>query len=111
MEERGVVEKPKAEMVKKVEPEKPKSEAPKAKNDNVKKPNSFELSNKIAKIEGEIAALEAQKTNLEQELAKPEVYGNSTQLAKVQGQYEETKTQLSGKEAEWEQLVEMLESK
>lgn len=111
MEERGVVEKPKAEMAKKAEPEKPKVENTKPKNDNSKKPNSFELSNRITKIEAQIADLESQKSNLEQELAKPEVYGNTTQLATVQGQYKEVKDQLSEKEAEWEQLVEMIEGK
>ena len=71
--------------------------------------NTKELSNKISKIEAEIAQLEMQKTLLEQDLADPQIYGNTIKLAEVQSKYSNLKSTLSSKESEWEKLVESLE--
>lgn len=77
---------------------------PKVQNDaNDKKKK--DLEKKIKTVETTIESLEKSKSDLENELAKPEVYGDVNQLQKVQTSFESTLQKLNAANEEWEQLV------
>ncbi len=83
----------------------------------VKKASNPDLKNKqnnLGKTEQKITALEKQLKQLEEELAKPSVYGNVDLLLKTNKEYEKTKEELNKEQAEWEKQAEeidMLEKK
>jgi ATP-binding cassette subfamily F protein 3 len=54
--------------------------------------------------------LEKSKSELEHELAKPEVYGDVNQLQKVQNSFEETLQKLDAANQSWEELVTELDA-
>ena len=63
----------------------------------------------LEKIENHIEKLELEKKNLENELAKPAVYGNPDKLFEVNQQFDKVKIQLEGLTEEWEKLALELE--
>ncbi len=86
------------------QPKKEVVQKPKVQNDaNDKKKK--DLEKRIKTIETTIESLEKSKSDLENELAKPEVYGNVNQLQKVQTSFESTLQKLNAANEEWEQLV------
>jgi ATP-binding cassette subfamily F protein 3 len=64
----------------------------------------------LAKVEQEIEALEKQKLAIEDELAKPTVYGNPDKLFEVNKEFEKVNNQLSKLNDSWEELVLAMES-
>ena len=64
----------------------------------------------LAKVEQEIEALEKQKLAIEDELAKPTVYGNPDKLFEVNKEFEKVDNQLSKLNDSWEELVLSMES-
>lgn len=64
----------------------------------------------LAKVEQEIEALEKQKLAIEDELAKPTVYGNPDKLFEVNKEFEKVDNQLSKLNDSWEELVLAMES-
>jgi ATP-binding cassette subfamily F protein 3 len=79
----------------------------------VKKTNNPDLKNKqnnLEKTEQKITALENQLKQVEQNLAKPSVYGNPELLSKANKEYETTKESLDREQAEWERQAEEIDS-
>lgn len=75
-------------------------------NDKLKK----DLNNKIRNIEEEIVKTEARKSELETELAKPEVYANHERFLELNSRYSTLISKLEVLNKEWEGLVERLSS-
>jgi len=75
-------------------------------NDKLKK----DLNNKIRNIEEEIVKTEAGKSELETELAKPEVYANHERFLELNSKYSTLTSKLEVLNKEWEGLVERLTS-
>lgn len=89
----------------------PKKEAvqkPKVQNDASDKKRK-DLEKKIKTVETVIESLEKSKSDLENELAKPEVYGDVNQLQKVQTSFESTLQKLDAAHQEWEQLIDEID--
>lgn len=63
------------------------------------------LQSKIEKTEKKITELEQQKKELENELAKPSVYGNPTSFAEVNLKYENVVKALDTENKNWETLI------
>jgi len=61
---------------------------------------------RLEKAEKKISELEKQKKDLENELAKPSVYGNITLLSETNGKYEKVTQELEIENATWESLME-----
>ena len=62
----------------------------------------------VARIEGEIEALEAKKSELEARMADPAVYSNGEKAKAVQRELDEIASQIEAKTAEWEAASEAL---
>ena len=78
----------------------------------VKKTNSPDLKNKqinLEKTEQKITALEKQLKQIEEDLAKPSVYGNVELLSKTNKAYEKTKEELNKEQADWEKQAEEID--
>jgi len=75
-------------------------------NEKLKK----DLNNKIRNIEEEIVKTEAVKSDLETELAKPEVYSNHEIFLELNAKYNTLTSKLEVLNKEWEGLVERLSS-
>ena len=63
----------------------------------------------IAKIEKQIETLEVEKKVIEEELAKPAVYGNPDKLFEVNQSFEKVDKQLTELNKQWEELVISIE--
>jgi ATP-binding cassette subfamily F protein 3 len=72
-------------------------------NGNEKKIKS--LNQELHKIEEIIQQLEAEKKQIEDEMAKPEVYSNFDQLNQVQRKFETLNATLKEKNSKWEEIV------
>ncbi len=59
----------------------------------------------IEKIEMKIEELESQKTAIEQQLATPEVFNNTSKLAEINKSYNQIKKELDEATVEWERLI------
>lgn len=86
------------------QPKKEVVQKPKVQNDGSEKKKK-DLEKKIKTVETTIEALEKNKADLENELAKPEVYSDVNQLQKVQTSFEDTLQKLEAANQEWEQLI------
>ncbi len=64
----------------------------------------------ISEIEDEIEKLESLKTQQEEKLALPEVFGNPDKLQEETSAYEKIKSDLNQKNKEWEDLAEKIDS-
>jgi ATP-binding cassette subfamily F protein 3 len=69
------------------------------------KNTSSQLKKELAEVEKKIEHLEKTKTELEAELAKPDVYANFEQLSVVQQRYTETEKELTLWMEKWENLI------
>lgn len=63
----------------------------------------------LEKLENHIEKLELEKKSLEEELAKPSVYGHPNKLFEVNQQFDKVKDQLNDFTEQWEKLVIELE--
>jgi ATP-binding cassette subfamily F protein 3 len=93
--EQKVAPKPKAE--KQVQQEKPKQTAQEAKLKSLEKD--------LKKIEEKIEKLQLRRTDLENEMAKPEVFGNFEVLKKIKADFDETKSNLDTANTDWEKIA------
>jgi len=97
-----------AESSKPVEASIKKSSSKPLKQKNVKPKDDAEAKQKqkaVAKLENEIEALEHNKKQIEEEMAKPAVYGNPDSLFEVNQQFEKVNMHLNELNNEWEKLV------
>jgi len=69
-----------------------------------------DLEKKIQQIESGITSTELKKTELETELAMPEVYANHERFLALNTEYSEVISKLETLTKEWEGLVERLSS-
>ncbi len=90
------------------QPKKEVTQKPKVQNESSERKKK-ELEKKLKTVEDSIETLEKSKTELEHELAKPEVYGDVNQLLKVQTSFEDTLQKLDDANQTWEQLVNEIE--
>jgi ATP-binding cassette subfamily F protein 3 len=67
------------------------------------------LRNAIKQSEREMATLEEKLANVEKELAKPSVYGNPTEVARLSQEQGKLRKQLGAAEAQWMENAEALE--
>jgi ATP-binding cassette, subfamily F, member 3 len=81
-------------------------EQPKAVNPNEKRIKS--LNQEMKKVEDLIQQLETEKKRVEEEMARPEVYGDFNKLSQCQQQFESLHTRLHAENQKWEKI--MLES-
>ncbi len=63
------------------------------------------LKASLSECETKIAALEKEKQNWEDELAKPSIYADPVKLAKTTVEYDKVKNQLDKTNADWENLI------
>lgn len=87
-----------------------KEEKPKAATNTKprhEEPNK-ELEKEIKQIEGKIELLEAEVSSFEEEMAKPEVFGDEQKLSKATNKYNSKKSELQKLNNRWEDLVEKL---
>jgi ATP-binding cassette subfamily F protein 3 len=59
----------------------------------------------LKKVEEIIQTLEAEKQQIENEMAKPDVYGNFETMQQVQQKFESLKSLLEEQNARWEKIV------
>jgi len=81
-----------------------KSQKPK----NVKPKDDAEAKQKqkeVDKLENQIEKFELEKSKIEEEMAKPSVYGNPDKLFEVNQQFEKVNTQITELNKRWEELV------
>lgn len=88
------------------EPKVKPTPAPSSGNEKIKK----DLNSKIRTTEEEIVKTETKKTELEAELAKPEVYANHERFLELNSQYTKLTARLEVLNKEWEGLVERVSS-
>jgi len=62
--------------------------------------------NRLAKLEGDISRLEAEKNRLEEELAKPELYSDPVKARETPKQYEKACRELEALYREWTENAE-----
>jgi ATP-binding cassette, subfamily F, member 3 len=67
------------------------------------------LEQELKKVEATISALETEKQQIETELAKPEVYGNPSQLEIQQSRFTKVDTAIKDATARWEEIVTQME--
>ncbi len=94
--------------------EKKKAE-PKPKHQNTGSSNNHEkrkksLNQKLKEVESNIEKLERKKTELEVELAKPEIYGNFEKLQEVQKVFNGVQEELDKANGRWGQLAEEIDT-
>jgi ATP-binding cassette subfamily F protein 3 len=83
------------------------------KKDNSTNNSSKELKDikgKLEKVEKKINDLEKLKKDLENELAKPSVYGNITLLSETNQKYDKVTQELESENSLWESLMEQAET-
>ena len=68
------------------------------------------LHDELSHLEKEITLLDQEKIGVESELAKPEVYGNPDELAKVNAKYEDINQSLSEAHQKWESLAARIDT-
>ncbi|MFN3840315.1 MAG: ABC-F family ATP-binding cassette domain-containing protein [Cyclobacteriaceae bacterium] len=68
------------------------------------------LTRELSQVEAQIESLNQRKSGLEEELTKPEVYGNHERLNRVQQEFERTVNELRQLDGTWGNLVEELNS-
>jgi ATP-binding cassette, subfamily F, member 3 len=95
------VEPPKARVEKKTEPAKDVSKS----SDNKRKP----LEREMKKVEEQIEVLQHKKTELENEMAKREVFENYEKLQQVQQAFQSADGELKKLESEWEKIATSLD--
>jgi ATP-binding cassette subfamily F protein 3 len=81
---------------------------PEVKNDETEKKIKA-LQQDLKRTEDSIAQLEKEKTAAEQELAKPEVFGNIDKLSSVQATFEKVDKLLKEANEKWEALVDKID--
>lgn len=91
-----------------VKKEKPVVKEAPVDGNNAKKAKA--LQQELSKAEDSILKLEAEKQQVEAELAKPEVYSNPTQLEIHQAQFTKVETALKEATRKWEEIVNQMES-
>ena len=74
-----------------------------------KKAEQRKLEREVERLEAEIASLEVQKTECENELAKPEVYASGERSRKVQKRLADVQEKLTALGIEWEKAAENAE--
>lgn len=90
-----------------------KQAAPVAKSNPVNQQNDKKvkvLNSEIKKSEDRIIKLEEEKKQLENELAKPEIYSDFSKLGEYQQQFEKVQASLAAENKKWEALVTELEA-
>jgi ATP-binding cassette subfamily F protein 3 len=98
------IEKPAAKTVTEV---KPKSNA----GDNIQDQQDLKrLNQQLKQVEQEVQQLEEEMAGLETQLADPGIYGNPAALQDATQQFEARKKALDTKNAQWENLMESIES-
>jgi ATP-binding cassette subfamily F protein 3 len=93
---------------KKVEKAAPKQDQP-VKTDDASAKKLKALQKELKQIEGTIEQLEAQKKQVEDEMAKPEVYGDFGKLKLAQDKFNEVNSTLDVASKKWEQLIEEID--
>jgi ATP-binding cassette subfamily F protein 3 len=63
------------------------------------------LEKDLKKVEDQISELETLKASLENELTRPEVYGNQDKLKEVQSKFNQTNSSLIDSNKKWEELA------
>jgi len=84
-------------------PKKPAGLRPEASAKEGRRPLS---KNRLARLESDIAALEAEKNRLEEELAKPELYSDPVKARETPRQYEKVCRELEALYREWTENAE-----
>lgn len=69
-----------------------------------------DLTKRLKEIENKIELLESKKSKLEEELARPEVFGDFEKLREVQNSFKETEKGLKKANDEWGNLAEEIDS-
>jgi ATP-binding cassette, subfamily F, member 3 len=90
-----------------------KKEEPKLMTASADKDMQKNLKNaqqKLSKAEQKIMELEAKKNSLEEEMAKPSVYENSSQLSEVRTQYDRIISDLNKEQKTWDMAADEIES-
>lgn len=95
--------------VKKQEPVAPKKEQPVRIDDGTSKKIKA-LQKELKSVEDKVEKLEARKKQLEEEMSKPEVYGNFEKLKIAQEQFDAVVTPLKDATQKWETIALELES-
>jgi len=90
--------------LKKAETVAPKKEQP-AKTDDIADKKLKALQKELKQLEEKIESLEAQKKQIEDEMAKPEVYGDFESLSQAQEKFNMVNTSLEQVTRRWEELV------
>jgi len=94
--------------------ETPKKEKPKEKKtaetqeEKEQKNKHKKLERELESVENKIADLEKEKKRLEDELAKPEVYGDVDKMMEVNQKYEKLKDLITTAQVEWDELAEKI---
>ncbi|MGV3504197.1 MAG: ABC-F family ATP-binding cassette domain-containing protein [Adhaeribacter sp.] len=68
------------------------------------------LNQQLKQVEEEVQQLEEKLADLENKLADPKIYGDPGALQQATGQFEDVKIKLDQKNAQWESLMESIES-
>jgi ATP-binding cassette subfamily F protein 3 len=63
------------------------------------------LEKDLKKVEEQIESLQVSRTNLENEMAKPEIYGDYNKLQQVQAEFEKIRKQLDDANTQWETIA------
>ncbi|MCV9386822.1 ABC-F family ATP-binding cassette domain-containing protein [Reichenbachiella ulvae] len=84
---------------------KPKKEKVKDVDQNI----LSKLKKELNAIESKIEKLEIEKTQLEADMAKPDIFNNADKLSEIDEKYQTVKSDLEGHNDKWEELVMQIE--
>ncbi len=84
---------------------KPKQQLRKPQNNSIEEKTLKKLQKDISNWEAKIDQLEKEKTKIEEELSKPEVYANPDKMLESNKSYEKIDQQLTEAQQEWEKLM------